>query len=195
MKKKKLTTNYAITIADRKMKEKEEHGRTENSAPIQTPIARPVVMRWAAWWKRDLPLTPHFLVRHHSVERSIPKGVPATHDWTVRLGPNPLPTWTSHRGDARATFGVPRASGCIVSSCKRPQSFSPTMLERHTLPFYMYGMMSQRLGSIGQVSLTKKWREQALRLQRFQLKPKLCLLPGVQSLASHLTSQSLFPHV
>ena len=45
MKKKKLTTNYAITIADRKMKEKEEHGRTENSAPIQTPIARPVVMR------------------------------------------------------------------------------------------------------------------------------------------------------
>ena len=28
------------------------------------------------------------------------------------------------------------------------------MLERHTLPFYMYGMMSQRLGSTGQVSLT-----------------------------------------
>lgn len=164
-------------------------------APIQTPITRPVVRRWAAWWKGDLPLTPHFLVRHHSVEWSFPTGVPATHDWTYDKVLIPSKLGLHIAGMPGRPSGCPGRQAASSPAVSGLSHFPPTMLERHTLAFYTYGMMSQRSGSIGQVSLTKKWREQALRLQRSQLKPKLCLLPGVQSLASHLTSQSLFPHV
>lgn len=129
---KKLTTNYAITIADRKMKQKEEHSRTENMwcqnwehGANQTPITQPVVRRWAAWWKEDLPLTPHFLVRHHSVEWASPQVY--RHTWLdVRQGLIPLKLGLHIAGDARATFGVPRASGCMSSPAVwRPQSFPP----------------------------------------------------------------------